>query len=257
MTREMLPLIASCFMVVFFVIEIIYSRVKRDDRYDIKDAATNCVIGLGYLFFNGLWGALTAVIFLAAWLLTPLKFDMSSPWSWVLLVIAHDLLFYWSHRASHTIGIMWAAHTVHHSSAKLNLSIGFRNSWVGGAIDWVFILPLAFMGFDPLSIAMVQVSTTIWDYFAHAAYIPRLGPLEWVFNTPANHAVHHSADPKDYNSNFGAILIVWDRMFGTFRSQTQPLDWGMEEQPARPYNPVYLELSPFARLFRRNRETAA
>ena len=258
MTREMLPLVASFSMIGFFVIEIVYSRLKRDAHYDIRDAATNCVIGLvGFVFSNGLWGALTAVIFLAAWVATPLRFDMDSPWSWVALAIVHDFLLYWSHRASHTIGIMWAAHTVHHSSARLNLSVGFRTSWIGGAFEWVFILPLALMGFDPLSIAMVQVMTMVWGYFTHAAYVPRLGPLEWVFNTPAHHAVHHSADPKDYKSNFGAILMIWDRLFGTFREKTGPLTWGMQEMPAKPYNPVHLELSPFVRLLRRRKRATA
>jgi sterol desaturase/sphingolipid hydroxylase (fatty acid hydroxylase superfamily) len=261
MTRELLPLIASSFMVVFFAIEFVYSRVKRDGRCEIKDSATNCAIGAGYLLFNGLWGVVTAGVFLAAYSITPLRIDMSSGWSWLALFVLHDLLFYWSHRASHTIGILWAAHTVHHSSHKLNLSTGMRNSWIGGIMDWPFIVPLALLGFDPLSIAIAQVMTTVWDFFAHTAYVPKLPWLNGFMNTPANHAVHHSAAHEDLNANFGAILIVWDRLFGTYRPAVPVKVYGMEELPQRPYNPVYLELNPFvqwtARLLRRKRANAA
>jgi sterol desaturase/sphingolipid hydroxylase (fatty acid hydroxylase superfamily) len=260
MTRELLPLFASSFMVVFFAIELVYSKLKRDDRCEIKDSATNCAIGAGYLLFNGLWGMLTAGLFFAAYSITPLRIDMSSGWAWLALFLAHDLLFYWSHRASHTIGLLWAAHTVHHSSHKLNLSTGMRNSWIGGILDWPFIIPLAFLGFDPLSIAIVQVLTTVWDFFAHTAYVPKVRWLNQVMNTPANHGVHHSAANEDLNANFGAILIVWDRLFGTYRPAAPVAAFGMDPLPERPYNPVYLELSPFvhffARLWRRRATTA-
>ncbi|HVV85443.1 MAG TPA: sterol desaturase family protein [Kofleriaceae bacterium] len=261
MTRMTVIWIAAAVMSAAFVVEAIVSRVRHLD-YDFREMRTNLMIGAGFLVCAIGWSALTAGAYAGAWALTPLRFDMTSGWSWLVLFLARELCFYWSHRASHEVGWMWASHHVHHSSTRLTLGTAMRNSWVGGAVDWIFMLPLAFAGFDPLSITTMHMASSAWNFCAHCGSLPRLGLLDVVFVTPTNHRVHHGTRPDEPFHNYGAVLTVWDRMFGTFRPEPEgPLVFGVVPPPERPYDPVYLELAPWRTYlrgrFQRRRRAAA
>jgi sterol desaturase/sphingolipid hydroxylase (fatty acid hydroxylase superfamily) len=260
MSRELVIIVSAAVMAAAFVLEVALHWWRRLD-YDYREMRTNLAIGAGFLVCGGGWALLTAGAYHAAWAVTPLRFDMTSGWSWLALFVARDFLFYGSHRASHVLPWMWASHHVHHSSGRLNLGTAMRNSWLGGAVDWIFMLPLAFAGFDPLSITTMHMATSAWNFCAHAGTVPRLGPIDVVFVTPRNHRVHHGTRPDEPFCNYGAVLTVWDRLFGTFRPAPRgPLVFGTVPPPERPYDAVYLELAPWRDylrgLWRRARDRA-
>lgn len=236
-------------MALAFVIELAADWRRRD--CDGKEVCTNLAIGAGFLAAGLGWSFLTAGAFYAVWSVTPLRFDMTSGWSWLVLFLVRDFLFYWSHRASHTFGFMWASHHVHHSTPRLNFGTAMRNSWIGGGVDWLFWMPLAAIGFDPLSITTMHMVASAHNFLAHCGHVPRLGFIDVVFVTPRNHRVHHSVELDEQQCNFGAVLTVWDRLFGTFRPVARgPLVFGVEPMPARRYDPVALELGPWASYLR-------
>lgn len=246
MTREHVIVVAAAVMALAFVGEQLVARLGRRARDD-RETVTNLAIGAGFLVCGAGWGLLTTPVYELVWTHTPLRFDLASPWTWVFLFFVRDALFYWSHRASHELPWMWASHHVHHSSPRLGFGTAMRNSWLGGAIDWLFMLPLAALGFDPLSIITIHMVASAYNFLAHSADVPRLGVLDRVLVTPANHRIHHSVRAEESRCNFGAVLTVWDRLFGTFRPvPIAPLVIGVEPAPARPYDPVYLELAPWA-----------
>lgn len=250
MTRELVIIVAAAVMAIAFVAELIVDRVRRHN-WDAREVRTNLAIGAGFMVCTAGWSLITTAPYGAVWSTTPLRFDMSSAWSWVALFFARDFIFYWSHRASHQVPLLWASHHVHHSSARLNLGTAMRNSWVGGGIDWVFMLPLAALGFDPFSITTMHWAASGYNFVAHCGHVPRLGIIDAIMVTPANHRVHHIDRLDEASCNYGAVLTVWDRLFGTFRRTARgPLTFGVDPPPARPYDPFYLELAPWAAYLR-------
>ncbi len=239
---RLVTVVAPALMFGSFLVEFVISRaVLRDEHHELKDTATNLVIGAVYLVTATLQGTLVLGAFVALWAVSPWRWDMSSPWSWLALFVVEDFLYYWSHRASHRLRALWVSHVVHHNSSKLNLSTGMRNSWVGGYLDWVFFLPLAALGFHPLSVAVVQAAATAWDFLTHTQYVGRNRVLDLIFNSPSNHRVHHGASPECVDKNFGGALIVWDRLFGTYQAENAPVSFGTQPMPSRPYHPIYLQ----------------
>jgi sterol desaturase/sphingolipid hydroxylase (fatty acid hydroxylase superfamily) len=169
-------------------------------------------------------------------------------WEWVLLVVLEDLCFYWFHRASHRIRVLWASHVTHHSSPYFNLSVAFRQTWLpfAGVIFW---LPLPLIGFDPLMIMTVQVFSLFYQELLHTQLCPRLGPLEWIFNTPRHHAVHHGSNAEYLDKNYGGVLIIWDRVFGTFARERQPIRFGLTTDLAS-CNPIVIATHEWWAMFR-------
>jgi sterol desaturase/sphingolipid hydroxylase (fatty acid hydroxylase superfamily) len=240
--RHLTISLAAAVMFGSFLAEVVLSRVvRRDDHLDLRDTAVNLVIGGGYVVSTLLLGLFVGGVLLAVWSLSPVRWDMRSPWHWVVLLLCEDFLYYWSHRASHQVPFMWASHVVHHNSPKLNLSTGMRNSWVGGYFDWVFFVPLAALGFHPLAIGVVQAVGTTWDFLTHSPYLPSHPLLDFFFNSPSNHRVHHSKSPEHADKNLGGLLIIWDRMFGTYQREGAPAGYGTSPMPRRPYSPLHLE----------------
>jgi sterol desaturase/sphingolipid hydroxylase (fatty acid hydroxylase superfamily) len=243
--------LAAAVMFGAFVAELLLSRlVLRDQHHDLKDTGINVVIGAGYAVSAAALAALIAGVLGAVWAASPWRWDMRSPGHWLALLLAEDFLYYWSHRASHQLRLMWASHVVHHSSPRLNLSTGMRNSWVGGYLDWVFFLPLPALGFHPLYVAVVQAVATACDFLAHTPYFPRNRLLDLIFNSPSNHRVHHGRNPAYVDKNFGGLLIVWDRLFGTYAAEAAPVSYGTGRMPARPHSPLHLEFQLWVELLR-------
>ena len=159
-------------------------------------------------------------------------------WEWIALVVLEDLCFYMFHRASHRVRLLWASHVTHHSSRAFNLSVAFRQTWLPftGVMFW---LPLPLIGFDPLMIMTVQVISLFYQELLHTQLAPSLGPLEWIFNTPRHHAIHHGSNHAYLDKNYGGVLIVWDRMFGTFARRTEPIRFGLTRD-LRSHNPIVI-----------------
>jgi sterol desaturase/sphingolipid hydroxylase (fatty acid hydroxylase superfamily) len=172
-------------------------------------------------------------------------FEMSekSLWVWVVGLVLYDLCYYWHHRLGHEVALFWAAHVVHHQSEDYNLSTALRQTssgWIGG---WLFYLPMAVLGFPPLVFAVVGLIDLLYQYWVHTQQIGRLGWFDRWFCAPSNHRVHHAVNDRYLDKNYGGILIVWDRLFGTFEEERddEPCVYGTRG-PLRSWNPVWANL---------------
>jgi sterol desaturase/sphingolipid hydroxylase (fatty acid hydroxylase superfamily) len=147
---------------------------------------------------------------------------------WSLLFLLVDFQFYWLHSLEHYCRVFWAAHVTHHSAENMNVTVGFRASLMRPLYDFVFFLPLPLFGFKPIEILLMYSVSQIWAVFVHTEMIRKMGWLELVFVTPSHHRVHHASNKKYLDKNMGMVLIIWDRLFGTFQ----------EELPAEEYEPI-------------------
>lgn len=168
-------------------------------------------------------------------------FTLQPGWtSFVLLFVAQDLLYYAFHRASHRVRWLWAAHVVHHSSERLNLSTAFRQSLMYPVAGmWVFWIPLAVLGFPPSQIVAIVLINLAFQFFVHTQAIGKLGWLEYVFNTPSIHRVHHARNDRYIDRNYAGVLVIWDRLFGSYVAEdpAEPPVYGIVE-PLHTYNPL-------------------
>jgi sterol desaturase/sphingolipid hydroxylase (fatty acid hydroxylase superfamily) len=140
------------------------------------------------------------------------------------LFVGEEFCYYWFHRCSHRIGLLWAHHAVHHSTNRFNLSAAFRFGWVGRLIGTsAFFVPLIWLGFPPRAVFITLSLNLLYQFWIHIDWMPRLGPLEWVLNTPSHHRVHHAANPEYLDRNYGGVLIVFDRLFGTFAAEREAI----------------------------------
>lgn len=167
---------------------------------------------------------------------------LNTVWSWVAVFIGVELAYYWMHRLSHEVRWLWASHVVHHTPERIHLASAFRlgtTEILSG--NWLFYLPLYWLGLNPLAVAGMQVLNLSYQFWLHTDLIGRLGPLEWIFNTPAHHRVHHASNGEYLDRNYGGILIVWDRLFGTFAEERRdvPIVYGLVH-PVGTLNPLVI-----------------
>lgn len=220
-----------------------YLQRHRARAYDWRAYVASLGDLAGRLVVNRLVGAGMAGLVLAlAYRYRVMDMPMHRWWAWPLLVLLQDFFYYWMHRADHRIHWLWATHSVHHSPSQYSLAAAYRLGWTGklsgGAL---FFAPLALAGFPPASIAAALSLNLLYQFWLHTELIPRLGVFEWVFNTPAHHRVHHASNPSYIDRNYGGILIVFDRLFGTFAEEhpDEPCRYGLV-QPLRSHNPLII-----------------
>lgn len=206
--------------------------MRRGGRvaYEPRDAAASLTMGLG----NFLLGLAMAGVVLGAltWLHRFALFEIGYPWwAFVAIFVADDFCYYWFHRLSHEWRIWWAAHVNHHSSQHYNFSTALRQTWTGTlALTWIPWLPLAVIGFPPDLIIFQMGVSLVYQFWIHTEAVDRLPPvLEAIFNTPSHHRVHHATNPRYLDANYGGILIVWDRLFGSFvpEDRAEPCRYGI------------------------------
>lgn len=203
--------------ILFLLTEIVVVRLTGRGRYETKDTAASLIMGMGSQIAP-LLGAGTIVlgVFTAAY---PYRlFDIpNSWWAVALCFVIDDFRYYWWHRISHERRWFWASHVTHHSSQHYNLSTALRQTWTGLIIaPIIFKTPLVLLGFHPAMIFFVGALNLIYQFWIHTEIIKRMGPFEWVFNTPSHHRVHHATNPEYLDANYAGTLIIWDRLFGTF-----------------------------------------
>ena len=175
---------------------------------------------------------------------------------WVLTFILIDLVFYIYHRLSHRVRFLWTVHMSHHSSEEMNFAVSFRQAWFGPISKIPFFMVLPILGLDPLMIAVAGVVSTLWGVVGHTQIIGKLGPLEWVFNTPSHHRVHHGSNPEYIDKNYGNLFIIWDRIFGTFEPENKPVEYGLVNN-VNTFNPIKITFMGWEKLFKdiRNSES--
>ena len=199
-----------------FVAFIIYEFVKHRNRYDIKDSLTNTALALMHQGSDAI--ALLLLMPFFYWLHQFAVFDITLSLTTVFIAfLLQDFLYYWFHKASHHIHWLWAAHVVHHSSTKMNFSTAFRQSLMYPLAGmWIFWLPMIIIGFDPNTVFTVVALNLAFQFFVHTEIVDKLGWFEKVFNTPSHHRVHHSINKAYLDKNFAGVLIIWDKLFGTY-----------------------------------------
>ncbi|WP_433790882.1 sterol desaturase family protein [Actinoplanes sp. CA-252034] len=234
------------------VMELLSFRFLPDDEergYEARDTATSLSMGLGSQIIGFPWKLLTAVAFAGLYVISPFQLDPTDWWVWVLLFFADDLAYYWFHRLHHEVRVLWAGHVVHHSSRFFNLSTALRQSWTP-MTALPFWLGLAALGFPPWMIFLQQSISLGYQFFLHTERIDRLPrPIEWFFNTPSHHRVHHGSNDPYLDRNYGGILIVWDRLFGSFEPEGEKVDYGLTSN-IQTYNPLKVATHEYVAIWR-------
>ncbi|MEX6634298.1 sterol desaturase family protein [Hyphococcus lacteus] len=202
---------------ILVITEIVAVRIMKRGRYEARDSAASLLMGFGSELAPLLGGgAIVVAAFAGAYELR--FFDIPNTlWAVALCFVIDDLRYYWWHRISHERRWFWASHVVHHSSQHYNLTTALRQTWTGQILTQIlFRAPLVLIGFHPAMVVFVGALNLLYQFWIHTEIIGRLGPIEWVFNTPSHHRVHHATNPKYLDANYAGTLIVWDRLFGTF-----------------------------------------
>ena len=216
--------------------------------YAPKDTAASLAMGVGNLLASLPPKALAFAFFL--WLYEHRLFDVGTGLlAWAALFVLEDLCYYAFHRAHHEVRFLWAAHVNHHSSERYNLSTALRQSWTTPLTGPIFWAPLPLLGFHPAMILVAQTVSLLYQYWIHTETIRSLGPLEAVFNTPSHHRVHHGSDDRYLDRNHGGILIVWDRLFGTFEPEQETPRYGIRKNLTT-YNPFAIAFHEWAAMLR-------
>jgi sterol desaturase/sphingolipid hydroxylase (fatty acid hydroxylase superfamily) len=224
----------------FFVLLLVaeyasFRHLDHDDDddlvgYDLRDTGTSLTMGIGNVVINVGWKLVVVAIYAALYELTPLRMDPHNPLTWVLLFFADDLAYYWFHRVSHESRLFWASHVVHHSSQHFNLSTALRQTWVPMTY-FPFWLPLPLLGFPVWMVLLAQAWSLIYQFWIHTERITRLPRwFEAIFNTPSHHRVHHGMNHQYLDKNYAGILIIWDRLFGTWEPEGERVKYGLTKQ---------------------------
>ena len=234
---------------IFFTLiglEVAWDQLKGRGLYRLGDSLAN--IGCGIMDQStGLFSkvlvvaAYTAMFHLtAAWRPWELQ---ATPAVWVATFVLSDLAYYWAHRLSHGVNILWIGHVVHHQSEDYNLAVALRQSVLQKVLlMWVY-WPLALAGFPPEIFLTCMAVNLLYQFWIHTELIDTLGPLEWVMNTPSHHRVHHGRNPEYIDRNHAGVFIVWDRMFGTFQKELVKPTYGIT-RPTDTFNPVHAQWKP-------------
>lgn len=182
--------------------------------------------------------------------LTTVQLDTVS--AFALLFLGQEFCYYWFHRASHRVRWFWATHAVHHSPEQLNLSASYRFGLTGRLSgSTLFYVPLIWLGFPPAAVFLTLSLNLLYQYWLHTTWIPKLGWFEYIFNTPSHHRVHHASNPEYLDANYGGVLIIFDRLFGTFIGERAdvPCRYGLVK-PLRSYNPIKIAFHDWVQMAR-------
>lgn len=255
-TKEtLLILFSTPYYFIIIGIEIFLSNYRHKKLYTLKNTVTNIYLmllngGLDLLFRSIYVGFIFTFLYNHRWI---------DSWQnafayWAILLIAEDFLYYWLHRFDHEIRFFWATHVTHHSSKKMNFTVGFRSSVFQPLYRFIYFSPLPLLGFKPLDILFVYAATQIWGIFVHTELIKKMGWLEYILVTPSHHRVHHASNPKYLDKNMGMFLIVWDKLFGTFQKELnekeyQPINYGLTKNLENP-NAITVVLHEWAQIFK-------
>ncbi len=248
-------LFAIPFFVLALAIELYITTRKRWKAvkgYEVKDAFSSIAMGLGNVFI----GFLSKIIVLWAFYLIYENFRLFTIpiawWSFVLLFFADDFSYYWFHRISHQCRFFWASHVVHHSSKYYNLSTALRQTWSGGFFSFVFWLWLPLVGFHPGMIMLQMAISLLYQFWIHTETIQKMPTwFEAVMNTPSHHRVHHASNPLYLDRNHAGILIIWDKLFGTFQPEIteEKVVYGLVKNIGT-FNPIKIAFVEWINMFK-------
>lgn len=246
-----LPVFMVCILV-----ELWFTRRRPEVQYRLHDTLTSLSCGISQ---QVLLGFLSLLGFLAYRHVQTrfglFEISMRSPLAWVALLFLDDFCYYLYHRASHRVNFLWASHAVHHQSEEYNLSTALRQSGLTGLTSWVFYLPIALLGFPLVMWLTMHTFNILYQFWIHTRLISRLGPLEWIFNTPSHHRVHHGIDERYLDKNHAGIFILWDRLLGTFAPEVGEPVYGTVK-PLASFDAIWANLAEWQRLWQMMRATS-
>jgi sterol desaturase/sphingolipid hydroxylase (fatty acid hydroxylase superfamily) len=242
--------IATPFFILAIILEIALGRMgKAKANYEARDTLASLAMGLGSTVAGLAFAGGIAAVSLWAYSHRLFEIPMTAIWAWAAVFLLEDLTYYWFHRLSHERRFWWAAHVNHHSSQHYNLSTALRQTWTGGAAGtWLLWIPLSLIGFPPAMVAIQKGISLVYQFWIHTEAIKRMpGWFEAVFNTPSHHRVHHARNPRYLDRNYAGILIVWDRLFGTFEPERdeEPCRYGIVRNLAT-FNPLRVAFHEWA-----------
>jgi sterol desaturase/sphingolipid hydroxylase (fatty acid hydroxylase superfamily) len=233
------------------LLEIALLKRSSQPKYSTKESLSSLGVAIGHRISSGIFAGMTFSIYLFVWQYRLWTIPLDNLWAWLGLFLGLEFFYYWYHRASHEIRWLWATHAVHHSSHYFNLSAAYRLGWTGVfSGNFLFFLPLAWLGFHPINILVGLALNLLYQFWIHTELIGRLGPLEWILNTPSHHRVHHASNLEYIDRNYGGVLIVFDRLFGTFTPENKHLRpiYGLTH-PLYSGNPFRIAFAEWFRLF--------
>ncbi len=240
---------------VFFLLiaaEFAWGLARKRNTYRLNDAINS--IGLGMLSqISAVFTRLLRVgIYTAVYSSVALFPDHAfwTTWAgWLLALVFYDFCYYWLHRAGHEVAVFWAAHVVHHQSQDYNLSTALRQTSSGALLGWIFYLPMAVAGVPPLVFGVVALVDLLYQFWVHTEHVPKLGWFDRWFCSPSNHRVHHAVNDRYLDRNYGGILIIWDRLFGSFREEDERCVYGTRK-PLNSWDPLWANAEVYAGLAR-------
>ena len=218
------------FFALAVLVEVILSARAKSKAYEAKDALSSIAMGLGNVLIDLLNKALIFGAYYWVYQFHFFEFGFGIL-AWIFCFFAEDFSYYWFHRASHSIRFFWASHVIHHSSQNYTLATALRQTWTGkttGAFLFWMWMPL--LGFHPIMIFFLQSISLLYQFWIHTEHIKKMPAwFEYIFNTPSHHRVHHGSDPEYLDRNHAGVLVIWDRMFGTFVEEKHKPTYGLTD----------------------------
>ena len=225
-------------------IELLIQQFSKKKLYRLNDAVTNISCGITQQLTGTFLIIFAIGIYQLIYEHLAIFIIPSNAFTLILLFVLVDFAYYWAHRMSHEINLLWGSHVVHHQSEDYNFSVALRQSSLQVIWTSFFYLPLALIGFNTLDFALMVALSTVYQFWIHTETIKKLGPLEYIFNTPSHHRVHHGRDPKYIDKNLAGVLITWDMLFGTFQKEEEKPCYGIT-RPVKTWNPVWANLDHY------------
>ena len=246
--NDLLVLYAIPVFLILIVFEALVSVRHDKGWYSGADALASMGMGLGNMCISLLAKIGWLAVYWAVYEQRLFTLDSRFLWVWLLGLLVQDFCFYWYHRCSHRIRLLWVAHEAHHSSEYCNLTTALRQSWLSPFYSFIFFAPMALLGFHPLLIITCQSISVTYQFFLHTESVGKLGPLEWVMNTPSHHRVHHGTNTRYIDTNYGGMFIIWDRLLGTFAAESEPVKFGVTSRQPN-HNPLRIASNQAVHLF--------
>ena len=239
---------ATPFFLLAIVLELGWGFFRKNNTYRLNDSVNSLSLGMLSTLAKLAFISIGALVFARVenqWAL--FAFDQESAVHWVLALLFYDLCYYWFHRISHERQIFWGSHVVHHQSEDYNLSTALRQTSTGIFITWIFFIPCFLLGIPLYMYVTIASGHLVYQFWIHTQHIPKLGFLEWFLITPSNHRVHHAQNPQYVDKNYGGLLIIWDRLFGTFAEEddNEKVIYGLRT-PLQSWNPLWANIHIFS-----------
>ncbi|HWP11839.1 MAG TPA: sterol desaturase family protein, partial [Ramlibacter sp.] len=244
MTPGQVIVFATPVFLALIAIEFAWGWARKRNTYRLSDAINSISLGMlseitkvfTRLLRVGIYGAVYTTV--SAVPLEQAREFWTTWYGWLLALLFYDFCYYWLHRAGHECAVFWAAHVVHHQSQHYNLSTALRQTSSGALLGWVFYLPMAVAGVPPIVFGVVALVDLLYQFWVHTEHVPKLGWFDRWFCSPSNHRVHHAVNDGYLDRNYGGVLIVWDRLFGSFTEEGEQCVYGTRS-PLNSWDPLW------------------